>query len=274
MKKENELPVVNNPEVIKNDAEQKVEGKEADPFAKGRERMASINEFLAKTKEKASSVVSRVGGSLSRFWNRTKSFGGEAVAATLSADVLAKKGYNAVEGKVVEAGKFVGKKGTEAVDFAGQKINQAGEWAGEKGTQFAGFVGSNYEKAATFTKDKAEQVKSFAKDKVELGKDIAFYTKEKTKEGLLAAKNGVENRYNKVKTFGENSFAAAKMEMARVKDAYRQKMNAIRVARLQAEYNRVAKEESATSQKAEKLRLQRESLAEKMGLLQSLEAAA
>jgi hypothetical protein len=106
---------------------------ENDPFAKGRERMASVSGFFSKIKENASSLFKRVGGSLSRFGSQAKSFGGEAIAATLSADVLAKQGYEAVSDNVVQAQQFVGRKGTEAIDFANQKINQAGEWINEKG---------------------------------------------------------------------------------------------------------------------------------------------
>lgn len=284
MQREKELSVIENTEA-KNNEEQPVENKETDPFAKGRERMASISGFFARTKEKASSLVNRVGGALSHFGSRAKSFGGEAVAATLSADVLAKKGYDYSKDKAGEAKQYVVDKKNEAVGYAGGKIDQASEWASEKGDQFAdwtvekgdqftGFVESKYETARDFTKNKAEQVKGFTKDKIELTKDAAFYAKNKTQEGLLKVKNGVENRYNKVKTFGENAFAAAKVEAARVQESYRRKMNEIRLARLQAEHDKIAQKESAASQKAEQFRQQRESLAEKMGLLQSLEMAA
>lgn len=206
-----------------------IETQKNDPFAKGRERLASIGEFFSNTKEKAVSLFKRIGGALSRFGSKAKSFGVDALAATLSADVLAKKGYEVASDKVGEAKQFIGEKGT--------------------------------------------QVKEFAQDKVEMAKDLASYAAGKTKEGLEKVGNGVENRYNKVKNFAENAFAAAKLEAARIKDAYRQKMNTIRINRLAAEHEKILQEEQKASEKAEKLRLKRESLLEKIGLLQSVEAA-
>ncbi len=199
-----------------------IETQKNDPFAKGRERLASIGEFFSNTKEKAVSLFKRIGGALSRFGSKAKSFGVDALAATLSADVLAKKGY---------------------------------------------------EVASDFTQNKANQVKEFAQDKVEMAKNLASYAAGKTKEGLEKVGNGVENKYNKVKNFAENAFAAAKLEAARIKDAYRQKMNTIRINRLAAEHEKILQEEQKASEKAEKLRLKRESLLEKIGLLQSVEAA-
>ena len=228
-----------------------IETQKNDPFAKGRERLASIGEFFSNTKEKAVSLFKRIGGALSRFGSKAKSFGVDALAATLSADVLAKKGYEVASDKVGEAKQFVG----------------------EKGAQFSEFVGSNYDKARDFTQNKANQVKEFAQDKVEMAKDLASYAAGKTKEGLEKVGNGVENKYNKVKNFAENAFAAAKLEAARIKDAYRQKMNTIRINRLAAEHEKILQEEQKASEKAEKLRLKRESLLEKIGLLQSVEAA-
>ena len=227
-----------------NQSNESLETQKIDPFAKGRERLASIGEFFSHTKDKAISLFKKIGGALSRFGSKAKSFGIDVLAATLSADVLAKKGY----------------------EFASDKVGEAKEFVSE-------FVGSNYDKARDFTQNKTNQVKEFSQDKVEMAKDLAFYTAGKTKEGLEKVGHGIENRYNKIKTFAENAFAAAKLEVAKIKDAYRQKMNAIRLNRLTAEHEKILQEEQKASEKAEKLRLKRESLLEKIGLLQSVENA-
>ncbi|MEO8637326.1 MAG: hypothetical protein ABI430_00295 [Candidatus Taylorbacteria bacterium] len=211
------------------------------PFAKGRERMASIGGFFSRKKEQAIALASRVGGTVSRFWSRTKSFGGEAVAATLSADVLAKKGAQVAD------------------EWTSRKAYETGEYLGKKGAE-----------AEEWVKHKGEQVKEFAKDKVELGKDVAFYAKEKTVEGLTKVKDGVKNRYDKIVGFGENAMAAARFEIMKRKDAFREKMNAIRMNRLLEQYGQVEKAESANSERAQRLREQREDLQEKIGLLGAL----
>ncbi len=239
-----DVPEVNHEEVIKTVETSSDAKSENDPFAKGRERIASIGEFFSKAKDKAKSLFSKIGGAFSRFGSKAKSFGGEALAATLSADVLAKKGYEVVSEKV-----------------------------SEKGAQAAEFVESNYEKARDFVQDKAEQIQEFAQDKIELAKDIAAFAAGKTKEGLEKVKGGIENRYNKIKAFGENAFAAAKMEVARIKDAYRQKMNEIRMNRLIAEHERILQKEQEAADKAEALRQKREILLEKMNLLQMVGGA-
>lgn len=274
-----------------------------DPFSKGRERIEAIGNFFSRVKEKAQSIGSRAGATLSRIWNKTKSVGGEAVAATLSADVLAKKGAEyvgqkadqvdtyvsekvyeggkfvadkVVEGgqyvgdKVAEGAEYVGQKATEGAEYVGQKATEAKEWAGEKVDQFSNFAEANYEKASQFVSTKAEQLKDFGQEKVELAKDLAFYAKEKTSEGLSKAKVGIENRYNKVKAFGENAMMAAKLEVARRKEAYRTKMNELRQRRLQAAYEAVSHEESETSARAIQLQQQKAKLAEMLGLQNDL----
>ena len=298
------VETVEQPKVI--GAEQEGVKQEADPFSAGRERMASIGQFFSKTKEKASSFMGRVGGAISRFGSRAVSFGGEAVAATLSADVLAKKGYNATA-NVVEKGynattgvvekgynatANVVEKGYNAtaaglnkgadkfVDGTNRAINSAGEWVYKQEEDFgawseraAGTVVSNYETAVKFKNSKVEEIKKIKDENVAIAKDVAFFAKTKTNEGFTAAKNGVEKGYLGLKAFGENSIAAGKMEASKIKESFQQKMNEIRIARIQAEYEKVSQKESAASSKAEQLRAYSQSLAEKMQLLKNLEIA-
>ncbi len=268
----------------------------ADPFAKGRERIAAVGDFITKTKEKVGNVASRVSGALSRFWSRTKSVAGESAAAVLSADVLASKGYDTVAEKASEIdhaigekvesfGETVGYKAAEAADFVQGKAQEVKNtvtdaydetllWGKDKKDQVGEFVTDNYDRAVNFKNEKVEQVKEFATEKVELAKDVAFFVKEKTSEGLDKAKTGIENRYNKVKSFGENAIMSAKMEASRLKNAYRENMNALRMRRLQAEYERIAANESQASAVAEKFKQQKEVLAQKMALYQDLEVLA
>ncbi len=256
-----------------------------DPFAKGRERMAAIGGFFSKMKEKAASMSKRVGSTISRVWGKTKSASGEVGAAIFSGDELAKRGAQFVGAKAEQAdayvtekvdqgAKFVADKTVEGAKWVGDKAEQGGEWIGEKAEQLGNFAEATYEKGAEFVSTKAEQIKDFAQDKVELAKDVAFYAKEKTAENLAKAKAGIENRYNKIKAFGENAMMSAKIEIARRKEAYRMKMNDIRQRRLQAEFERVSQAESATSARAEELRKQKEKLAEALGLQNNLNTMA
>ncbi len=275
--------VIEQPPATTNEVAEATEAK--DPFKTGRERIASITNFFSRMKEKAVRATSNAGAKLSRFWSRTKSFGGEAAAAVLSADVLAKKGYNYVEGKVAEADKWTGEKAEQAGEYIGKNVAQAKEYVVEKGTQaaeyvgdkaeqFAGFVESNYDRAANFTKEKAGQLKKFAEDKVELAKDFAFLAKEKTVEGFVKARDGVKDRYNQVKTYGENAIMSAKIRFAEVKKRYREKMNDIRMRRVQSSMNKMARNGHVNPEQVQVLQLQINSLIERMGLLQSIETVA
>jgi len=234
-----------------------------DPFAKGRERIAAIGSFFKNTKQNISGWFSRAGKTVSNFSSRVVNFGGEAVAATLSADVLAKKGYNVVSEKAGEAKEYVSQKGTEALEFAGGKVDQFGEWVDSKGQQIGNWANK-----------KGEQVSNFAMEKAQLTKDAALYAKDKTVEGLTNVKNSVVKRYFGLKAWGENSYAAAKQEATRIKNAYNQRMNEIKVARLQAEYQKITEKEIAATGKVEKLRLQREGLEDKLAIIMGLESAA
>lgn len=100
----------------------KQEQTKNDPFAKGRERIAAVGNFIKSSKEKLGSVAQNIGGKISRFWTRTKSVGAESAAALLSADVLAKKGVDyvgdAINSKVEQAKGFVQGKIELAQDVA------------------------------------------------------------------------------------------------------------------------------------------------------------
>ncbi len=163
-----------------------------DPFAKGRERIAAVGNFIKSSKEKLGSVAQNIGGKISRFWTRTKSVGAESAravfsagkesaAALLSADVLAKKG----------------------VDYVGGAIN-----------------------------NKVEQVKGFVQGKIELAQDVALYAKEKTSETFNKVKTGIDTRYQSLKGYGERAVEKAKAEYNKQKNDYRNKVNEIRRQRL------------------------------------------
>lgn len=245
---------------VENVAVEQTKTAETDPFAKGRERMASIGQFFTDAKEKAKGIVSNVGGSISRFWSRAKSVGTETVAAVLSADDLAKKGVEYGKGKIDQAGEWVE-----------TKIDSAEDWVCDKQEQVSAFVGRNYDRASNFVSSKAEQVKQFGLDKVELAKDVGFFVKEKSVETLEKAKGGVVRRYEKVKDFGESALFAAKMEASRIKQAYRESMNNLRLRRLEAELARVLEKESAVSARAEQIKEMKNRITEKMSLLSGLE---
>lgn len=288
-----------NPELKPQTPDATGEMKKEDPFAVGRERMAKAGQFIDNVKTKTSSFFSRIGGGISKFWNRTKNFGGEAVAATLSADVLAKKGYNKAEN-------FIDEKGHQIIDATAKGVNQAGEWIGEKSEKIADAVTAGYDKTVDFTgkkidqagnwveaksdqfsefaKNKAEQVKDITKSGIELGKDAAFYAKQKTAEGLVAVKNGVANQYGRLETFSKNAIEAGKMKAAQIKDNWRAKMNAVREARLQAQvkaqYDQAVQRENAALAQAKQILDQaafatkaREELAQKLSLMQGLKVA-
>jgi len=237
-----------------------LEKTEVDPFAKGRERIAAVSDFFAKTKERATNLVSGVGSSISRFWSKAKSFGGEAIVATLSADELAKKGIDKgmsyTKDKLLDADEWVEDKANQGINFVLDKAEDIGAAVGEK-----------YEQVADFVKTKKEQGAQIVSGGVELSKDIAFFAKEQTVAGLEKAKTGVTERYGKIKNYAENAMMSAKMEAAKVKDAYRQKMNDLRLRRLEAELSAVVARESSASAEAQRLTKQRKDLEYKRFLL-------
>ncbi|MBP6904939.1 hypothetical protein KAZ66_04425 [Candidatus Woesebacteria bacterium] len=245
-----------------------------DLFAKGRERMATIGGFFTKAKEKFSAVKDKVGASLSRFWSRTKTAAGTGAAAVLSADVLAKKADDWVGDKVEKFGAQIGESGARASSWVGDNLEAGYDWTQEKADQLETFVETNWEKAKDFTATKAEQVKNFAADKVELAKDVAFWAKEKTTEGLQNAKEGIKDRWGKMKAFGEGAIAAAKLEAARVKDAYNEKINEIREKRLVAKYEQDLAIAGQANEKAEKSKAALEAFRDKKSLRQGLSMAA
>ena len=237
-----------------------------DPFAKGRERIASIGNFFTKSREKVVALTNRVGSGLSNFWSRTKKFSGEAIAATLSADVLAKQADayvgqkseqagTAVGNKLAEAGDFVSEKVTDASEFVSDKATQAKEWVGERAgevkdwtndqvvaagakiNQFDDFLArkagegaeslaNTFEKSSEWINNKADRVKEITTEGIEIAKDVAFAVKEKTIEGFQTAKEGIKNQYNNTVEFGQNALAAVKIEAAKIKDDFRGKKNA------------------------------------------------
>ncbi|MES2930488.1 MAG: hypothetical protein V4665_01760 [Patescibacteria group bacterium] len=289
--------------------EGKVEAKEVnDPFKVGRERMALMGNFFTKMKEKAVQATNYAGAKLSRFFSRAKTFGGEAVAATLSVDVLTKKGaafvgekvvqadewttkkagqageylgkkgaevYSKVEGKADQAEDWVVKKGEQFEQYVEGKADQAEDWVAEKGKQFAGFVGSNYEKAINFTSEKANQLQKFTETKIELAKDIAFLVEEKTMEGFVKAQLGLENRFNQLRAYSENAWASAQLRFAEAKKRYRENMNAIRMRRIQASIEKMTQRGGEVKpEQVYTLQGQLNSLMEKMNLLQTVETVA
>ncbi len=252
MKPQEEM-ILNSEQVENNPAKM---GVSEDPFAKGRERMAAMSSGLNKAKEKASAWFDRAGGSISRFWGKTRHAAGEAVAATLSVDDLAKKGYEntsnalkaadeAVTEKVFEAGQYLGYKGAQAADYVGEKVTQgaeyvvtktgeAGEWIADTQDKFAKNAEKAFEAAANFTEKKADQIAKFATDKAELTAALATYAADKTVEGLTYVRDGVANRYHEVKNYGENAWKSAQLRIAKIKEDYRNKQNEKRMARLEA----------------------------------------
>lgn len=260
-----EAPMVQQENVPTPIPEAAVEQVAADPFAKGRERMAAASGFFTKAKEKFIATKNMVGASMSRFWSRTKTMAGTATAAVLSADVLAKRADNWVGDKVEQAGAGITKAVLEEAELFGDSLEMGYDWTQKKANELQDFIES-----------KADQMTKFVDDKVELAKDVAFYVKMKTNEGLDKAKNSIKNRWGKIKAFGENAIESGKLQVARMKEGYRAKMNAVRESRLLAEYEAAVAAESDASERAQQLKKRREELGQKMGLLRglSVEAAA
>ncbi len=249
--------------------ENKEEQKES-PFIKGHERMEAMGNWFNKVKERIGSVANSAGNKISNFWNKTKSFGKETVAGVLSADVLANKGLDYVVDKADQAEEWVGDKVTAGAEYVGAKAEQARDWSIDKAESAGEWVESKADQVHAWVDNKGEQISNFAKDKVELVKDVAFYAKTKTAEGLHKAKEGIGSRWNKIKEFGGNAWMAGKMEANRLKENFNAKMNEIRLQRLQKEHARIVQEESATSERAQQLAQYKAQVAEKLALLQEV----
>ncbi len=270
--KVNEIPVDPRETVAAQMSATTIEQVVEDPFAKGRERMAAVTGFFSKAKENFIATKNKVGASISRFWSRTKTAASTTTAAVLSSDVLASRADNWVSEKTEQVGAYIGEKGAAAANWVDDNLEAGYDWSQKKREDLQNFIES-----------KADQMTNYVDGKVELAKDVAFYVKEKTTEGLDRAKNGIKNQWDNVKTFGENAIASAKMEAAKVKEVYRNKMNEIHANRLRAEYEKATAQEmkastnlTEASEKATIAKKKMEEHGQKTGLLRglSLEVAA
>ncbi len=110
-----------------------------DPFAAGRERMDKIGSFFNKMKDKASQITSTVGAKMSRFFSKAKTFGGYAVAATLSAPELTQQAYDVTTEKAKQVDQWMGDKAEQVGHAIGTGAAAAGHAAVETG-KFVGNV--------------------------------------------------------------------------------------------------------------------------------------
>ena len=202
-----------------------------DPFAKGRERMASIGTFFTKAKEKVSAFGSSVGGAVSRFWSRTKKVGNEIIPAILSADDLAKKADKAFGQGVENAGVAIGKAGAQATHWAGEKLvsaydtvdstldaaelfaEKAGHWAQRSAAEV-------YDRASRFTSEKVSQVKTLVSNGIEMTRAAGMNAALSTREGMLDFRDKAVHHYDAIKTYGENAIITAEVKTAKAKKGF------------------------------------------------------
>lgn len=271
-----------------------------DPLAKGRERIAAIGSFFTKAKEKISSVTSRVGSGISRFFSRSGKVLGTGAAAIFSADVLAKKGAEWTDkkyGELVEnadqkidkaeewiadkadnADKWMSETAEQAGMYVGEKYAQGKEWVGEvrdagaeKYRQFEDLCGRGaqnveefIERSALWAENKVDRAKEITIEGVEIAKDVAFAVQTKTTEAFAHAKEGVKNQYNNAVEFGENVLIKAKVGWANTKEKFRGAYNNWRVARLNAGIERDMQEQERLGAKVENDKQEREKLLAKL----------
>ena len=246
-------------------------GGQEDPFATGRERMAAISTKLNSVKEKVSSWFTKAGSSISRFWNKTKHFGGEAVAATLSAPELAKQADKYTDEKAHELGVAIGEKAVAATEWVDDKFDkmeqgvEAGyEWSKDKVTAFGNKMNEGRDAVGAWADKKTDQLNEFATEKKELVLAVASYAKDKTVEKLVKVKDGVADRYDKVKAYGENAYMSAKMKVAEIKQKYRDEQNRKRLEKAKADYDAELAQAVADLQNAEQAEMDAKNMAEQM----------
>ncbi len=263
-----------------------VEAKtQEDPFAKGRERMAAIGGFFSKIKEKAKTMATNAGDKISKFWNKSKHYGGEAVAAALSTDALYKKFDEHTDQKANELGQgiggaiasgiheakkwnqVIGETNREMVADVKQDLTKGYEWSKNKINQ----VGNKIVDTAASIEDWQNKKIDQAAEIVREGKDLAIYVKElavnKTVEKFNQAKEGVAKQYDKVAEYGEKAMTAGKMKVASVKENYRKWVNDRSLAKMEAkrqeELQNLQMESQLTEQQLANAEKSRELLAKK-----------
>ncbi len=278
-----------------------------DPFAKGRERMDKIKGFFSGMKEKAKTMASSASDKISKFWDKSKKFGGEATAAVLSADVLADKFDKHTDQKANELGQsiggaiasgiheakkwnqVIGETNREMVADVKQDLTKGYEWSKNKINQ----VGNKIVDTAASIEDWQNKKIDQAAEIVREGKDLAIYVKElavnKTVEKFNQAKEGVTKQYDKVAEYGEKAMTAGKMKVASIKENYRKWVNDRRLARIaeqrqremdtvQAELDAAAVEAASVANMEQSISERKKQLAkeieEKIELLARLQMAA
>lgn len=204
-----------------------IQNEKQDPFEKGRERITKIGETISDLKDGFFSSVKNVGSRISRFWKGSKKFAGDSAAAVLSIDDLAAQGY-------VSANTWI--------DTKSEQVN-------------------------SFIENKKEVIKTNVSQKVELAKSIVLYAEGRTIQKLDDVRNGIANRYNNIKGYGENALNAARSEISRIKDERNAKKNALKAAQLKITHDTLASQEQAAQNQVEVLARQRAELAEQISLL-------
>lgn len=275
---ENEVPAPVNttelvPEPIQDQAlEQKT--VQEDPFAKGRERMAKMSGFFSSMKEKAKTMASSASDKISKFWDKSKKFGGETVAAVLSADVLADKFDKYTDKKAEELGQGIGNTIASGIHEA-KKWNQV---IGETNREMVADLKQDLNKVGDkiidtmaameeWQQNKADKIAEIIRQEKDLAAAAIKQGVEKTKEGFNSAKEDVVKLYTGTVEFGKKTIESGKMKFASIKENYRNRINERRLARIaeqrQREMDTVQRELDAAAAEASTVLDMEKSLAER-----------
>jgi len=195
-------------------------------FSKGEQRVLAAEKFVSDTKDRIVSSVKRVGRSI-----LSRLVGGARAAAVgiASTPELIAAGGNAVVDKYESA--------RDTVESAVNKVDQKLE---------AGF-GAGW----NFLQTKKEQVIAIKNQGVELAKDAKFAVQTKTTEAIGQARASAARAYEGTVNYGRESVASAKERVLQCRDVCRDKLNALRLARLQRELDSARTAEEAALDRAE-----------------------
>lgn len=216
--------------------------------SKGEERYNQIAGSISSAKNRVSSWISGGAAKLGRLF-KTGAVGvlnspeavvtgvkvtGQAIGQEAGyIKDAAVEGYNFVGGKVVEGVKSVGDDLNQFDKYTDEKAGQLGEWAGRGMASVYETTSGGLKIAKNFTIESKNIAGAYLKDTALTTEAVYGLMKEKSKAGLNNAKEGIKSNYGKAIEYSKDAIDTATLKAWYAKDAFNNKMNAIKKAVLE-----------------------------------------
>lgn len=196
--------------------------EQQDLFSKGRERYTKASESVSNAKKSVGGFFTRLGDSFNRLWERTKSKAETAAVGVLSTPEILHAGYEAADAKYTEFTDVVDAKISDAKLFVQENVDVAKKWTHAK-----------TEQVKEFAAHKADQAKKLGQDALLITAGLGLLAAEKTKEKATEVRDGIKNMAEQTRDYAYGAVASAKMKVESLKTSFQNKINEIRLARLQ-----------------------------------------